>query len=213
MSDGKANIVWTTSRAARSPLVVMAAAPVTGRTALLMECFMLHHTTNILRPEKCKLEPLSSPLLHPKKVYCGLQRVGEVGCCDPAVMAAWFTTPPRGKETNVVRKPNSVRHKKHATSQSTGPLDPTQKELAADKVAHMLILVTNPNRTRPNWTIDLTSGNITQKLPVKGYNTHGEATRDFLYDPKANLFYQFDVDFQAANPPSGRPIVLSKVNL
>ena len=47
---------------------------------------------------------------------------------------------------------------------------------------------------------------------MEGYNTHGEATRDFLYDSATNLFYQFDVDFQAKKAANGRQIVLSKID-
>ena len=160
-------------------------------------------------PKNANLNPYPARCCPRYTVGCN---VGEVGCCDPAI--PWqrgSPLRPGAKRTNVVRKPNSVRHKNHAKTPKYWSVDPTQKELAADKVAYALVT----NGIAPGlvaWTIDLTSGNITQKLPVKGYNTHGEATRDFLYDPKANLFYQFDVDFQAANPPSGRPIVLSKVN-
>ena len=128
--------------------------------------------------------------------------VGEVGCCDPAI--PWQRGSPLHGPSKVAKKvkKNAKAEIKYWTS---------DKKLDANKVAYALVT----NGIAPGllaWTIDLASGNITQKIPVERYNTHGEATRDFLYDSKSNLFYQFDVDFGVKHPANGRQIVLSKID-
>ena len=64
--------------------------------------------------------------------------VGEV---DVAIQHPWqrgSPLRPGAKRTNVVRKPNSVRHKSHAkTPKYWSVVQP--KELAADKVAYALV--------------------------------------------------------------------------
>jgi hypothetical protein len=152
-------------------------------------------------PKNANLNPYPARCCPRYTVGCN---VGEVGCCDPAI--PWqrgAPLHPQSKYKNVAKKTGrKADATKYWKSKST---------VAADKVAYALVT----NGIAPGlvaWTIDLTCGNITQKIPVEGYNTHGEATRDFLYDSATNLFYQFDVDFQAKKAANGRQIVLSKID-
>ncbi len=61
-------------------------------------------------------------------------------------------------------------------------------------------------------TINITDGTVLNKASVEGYNTWGESTRDFVYDPTRRAFYMLDVDFTKAAPSGGRPVVLYSIN-
>ena len=146
---------------------------------------------------------------------------GTVGCCDPStpwqrgrplspgvksgsVFSAYRGgrkqhEKPKGTHLSVLRERN---HDTNMLASSAGTSNGTAYALVTNGVAPGLIA----------WTIDLASGNITRKIPVNGYNTAGENTRDFLYDRFVNLFYQFDVDFVHKRPAAGRDITMTTID-